>query len=83
MKIGHVAPVDGDFAAVDVEKASKYVEPRGLAAARGPEENDELGVGDVEIEVLDDGLIAVSLHHIAELHGRHVAYPLIAPAVMP
>src|SRR5207342_3543123 len=83
VEVGDVAAVDQDLPGVDVEEASKDVEERGLAAAGGTEQNQELAIGDVEVEIREDGQSAVLLDDAAELDDRHPVYPFRAPAVMP
>src|SRR5690606_33930945 len=46
-----------------------------LAAARGAEQDHELAVGDVEVEAVDGGDLAVPLSHPSEGHARHGAQP--------
>jgi hypothetical protein len=43
-------PADEDLPVGDVEQAGDAVEQGGLAAARGPEQHDELALRDIEIE---------------------------------
>jgi hypothetical protein len=45
---------DGDGAGGDVLQAGDHAEGGGLATARGADEDDELTVGDVEVDALDD-----------------------------
>ena len=72
IEIGDIAAVDRDLAAVDFDETREKIQKRCLAAAGRPEQHDELAVGDVEIEVLDHGDIAVVLQDVAELNGWHV-----------
>ena len=46
------AIADGDGAAGDVLQAGDHAQRRGLAAARRPDQHDELVVGDMQVEVL-------------------------------
>ena len=46
---------------------------RGLAAARGPEEADELALGDVERDVAEGGEVAEALGEVADFEvARHL-----------
>ena len=48
------ALADLDRAARDVLEPGDHAQRRRLAAARGPDQHDELAVFDVEVEVVDD-----------------------------
>ena len=50
---GDVALADPDLPAADLEQAGDRVEQRGLAAARRPEQHDELALLDLEIEAVE------------------------------
>ena len=50
-----------------VLEARDHVERRGLPAAGGPDQDDELPVGDLEVEVVDgEGAVGVALDHVVE-----------------
>ena len=54
-QVGRVAAADPDAPAVDLLEPGEAAEQRRLAAAGGPEEDDELAVGDLEVDVVDGG----------------------------
>ena len=57
---------------------------RGLAAARGAEQHDELAVGDVEVDALEHVGLAEGLADLVDLELGHDGSPyLTAPEVMP
>ena len=57
---------------------------RGLAAARGAEQHDELAVGDVEVHALEHVGLAEGLADLVDLELGHGGGPyLTAPEVMP
>ena len=68
--------VDADAAAALACQPGQHIEKRGLAAARGPEEGEELAFTDIEIEVLQGGdlLLAAALVGNGEIHA-HIACP--------
>jgi hypothetical protein len=49
---GDVAPVEFDRAAVDFGEARDHAQQRRLAAARGPDEDDELALLDLQVTPL-------------------------------
>ena len=57
----HVLAVDEDGAGRQVFEPCDHAQQRGLAAARGPDEDDELAVLDVEIGARNDDDIAKGL----------------------
>ena len=83
VEVGDLVPSMKIAPVVDARQAGEDVQQRGLAAARRAEEHEELAVLDPEIESLENGERAVFLDDVAELDGRHVAYPFMAPAVIP
>ena len=54
-------------AAARLDEARDHAQRRGLAAAGGPEQHQELAVGDVERHARDHGVLAVALGQVAEL----------------
>jgi len=62
-QVGHVAFVQEDLALVGVRQAGDDVEHGGLAAAAGAEQHEELAVLDLQRNVIDDYLLAVSFGH--------------------
>ena len=71
VKVLHRLAVDQDVAGVDVLEAGDGAQRRGLAAARGAEEDDELAVLHREVDVLDDVQRAEMLVGVAELDLSH------------
>ena len=55
--VGDVAVADEDVARVDVLEAREHAQRRGLAAARGADEDEELAVLDLEVEGVDRGAV--------------------------
>ena len=56
-RCGDVAVADADRAAVDVLEAGEHAQRGGLAAAGGADEDEELAVADLEVELVDRGLL--------------------------
>ena len=54
--------VDFDTAAVRSFQAGDAAQGRGFAAAGGAEKRNKLTIGDLEVDMIDDGLAAVALH---------------------
>ena len=79
---------DADLAGGDVLEPGDQAQQRGLAAAGRPDEDDELAVGDVEVDAVRcTSLRAERLADLLELHratsSAPPAQPLTAPAVRP
>ena len=53
--VGDVAVADEDAARVDLFEAGEHAQRGGLAAAGGADEDEELAVGDLEVELVDGG----------------------------
>jgi len=53
---GQITPLEPDRAARGIEETCDHLQRRGLPAARGTEEGDELPLSDRETEVIDDSL---------------------------
>jgi len=63
---------DTDLAAGDAFQPTEHAQQRGLAAARGPDEHDELAIGDVQIDARQHvGLAVVGLAQVAEADSGH------------
>ena len=55
-----------------------------LAAARGPDQHDELLVGDVQVDAAHRRRLVVVLDHLRSVTwAMQLFYPLVAPAVRP
>ena len=88
---GDVLALDPDLAVGDVEQPGDAVEQRRLAAARRAEQHDELALGDVDVQLVEDRQRAVGEGQVLDRDAgsacwRFVsscAYPLTAPAAMP
>ena len=71
----HAAAVDGEFARGDGLQARDHPQERGLAAAGGADKDDELAVGDVEVDARQDLGAAVGLGDPGKAHGGHGISP--------
>ena len=80
---GDVALADPDLPAADLEQPGDRVEQRGLAAARGPEQHDELALLDLEVEAVEHPHALESDRDLAYRNRAHRSQPLTAPAAMP
>jgi len=65
------AVADPDFALGDLFEASDHAHGGGLAAARGPEQDEEFLVGDVEVEIVDADEIVPALGNVLETDLGH------------
>src|SRR5690606_35886652 len=63
---GEVLPVEQDRTGGRMLEAGQHAQQRGLAAARRPEQREELALVDVERQVVDGGEIAEPLGDVAE-----------------
>src|SRR5690606_4378254 len=61
---GQILPVEKDAAMGGLLETGKHAQQRGLAAARGAKEGEELAFVDVEREIVDGGEVAEALGHI-------------------
>ena len=69
----HHPPVDGDLAGADLFQPRNHAQQGGLAAARRPEDDDELAVPDVATDAVNDFGLAELLGYISDAdvcHGR-------------
>ncbi len=64
---------DPQEAVGDVLEAGDHAQAGGLAAARGPDQDHELAVGDLDVEVVDGDDLPVPLRDVLEGDGRHAA----------
>ena len=62
---------DRDLARRDVLQAGDHAQQRALAAARGADEDDELAVGDVEVDAVHDRDLAIRLADPVETDPGH------------
>ena len=53
--VGHVALADEDAPLVDLLEAGEHAQGGGLSASGGADEDEELAVGDLEVELVDGG----------------------------
>ena len=72
--VGDVAVADEDLAVVDLLEPREHAQRGGLAASRGPDEDHELAVGDLEVERGDRGLVVARVPPLClvESHCCHV-----------
>ena len=66
-----IASVDADLAGGRLLEARHHAQGRGLAAARGPEEGDELPALDRDVEMLHPGLGAEDFPQVLDLEEFH------------
>ena len=71
LEAADVAIADMDAAARERLQAGDAAQQRGLAAAGRADDDDELAVGDLEVDRLDRHLGPVELAHAAQCHLRH------------
>ncbi len=71
MHRGQVLPLQADRTARGIEKARDHLQGRGLAAAGGTEEGDELALADRKAEIVDDGLRPELLADAIEIEMGH------------
>jgi hypothetical protein len=78
----HPPPADREFAVGDALEPGDHAQRRGLAAARGPEQDEELAIGDIERDIGHRRRMraVVALAQAAQRDGGHY---FTAPAVMP
>src|SRR5213075_2508370 len=67
--------VDQELAFADTLESGDHAQERRLAAARGPDEDHELAVADLEIDAVDDCRRGVAPHDPLELQARHGQNP--------
>jgi hypothetical protein len=70
------AAADGDLAARDFFQPGHHAQQRGLAAARGADDDDELAIVDFGVHAVDHlvglGPVAVALDDVAQRDGCHI-----------
>ena len=69
----HHLVVDGDFASGHRFEPGDHAENRALAAAGRPDQHDELAVGDLEVDAVDDLKVAVLLDQVLDDDVRHAS----------
>ena len=71
----HVDSAELDVALVGLLEAGDHAEGRRLARAGGPEQREELALGDVEVEPVDRDDVAVRAANAVQPHrrARHLA----------
>ena len=79
----HRAALDAQFAARNVLEAGDHAQRRRLSAARRPEQDDELPLGDGEVDTLDGDDAAEGLAKISKLNLCHGRLYFPTPAVRP
>ena len=63
-----VLAVDGDGAGINVDQTVDGFEGSGFAAAGGADENHKLSIGDGEVQVLQNGGLAVAFADVFKLN---------------
>src|ERR1700712_3460280 len=69
-----VVAADAHRATVDVDEPGHRLQRRRLPRAAGPEDDEELAVGDVDREVLERLRLSVGLGQSLERYGGHQAF---------
>ena len=80
---GDVPLADPDLAGLDLEQAGDGVEQRGLAAAGGAQQDQELAPLDLERQAVEDAHGLEGHRDVADGDGAHGGQPFTAPAAMP
>jgi hypothetical protein len=85
LDVVHDAAADADLPRGDLLQARDHPQQRRLAAARGPDDDHELAVGDLQIHAVHDLCLPEGLAHAAQDHLGHassarVAAPLTSPS---
>ncbi|ORE91266.1 phenol hydroxylase [Aurantimonas sp. 22II-16-19i] len=75
MHLAHRAAVDADVAAARLDQPGDDVEEGRLAAARRPEQDEELAARKVDVDALQRLHGAVGLAHALEFEGAHAGSP--------
>src|SRR5690606_1274703 len=72
--VGDVAVADEDATRVDLFEAGEHAQRGGLTATGGADENEELAVGDLDVQLVDRGASAarVEAGGVVERNGCHV-----------
>jgi hypothetical protein len=72
-KVGDIAVADEDLAVVDLLETCEHAQGGGLAATRRADQDEELPVGDVEVQLVDGGLGGTGIHpgRVLERHSCH------------
>ncbi|MNT67085.1 hypothetical protein D3C72_2052020 [compost metagenome] len=73
--VGDVAAVEHERAAVDILQPRDQAQQRGLAAARGADEDDELALLDGEVDALDGAVLTKEFLDAAQLKVGHSSAP--------
>jgi hypothetical protein len=60
-EVGHLPRADADGSHVDVFEPGQHPQAGGLAAAGRPDEDQELAVGDLEVQLVDRGLLGTGV----------------------
>lgn len=75
LEVVHHAPVDSDLAAADLFEASNHPKRRGLAAAGGSDQNDELAILNRKVNSMDHGGAPIGFDQAIDFNGRHQRAP--------
>ena len=79
------AALDQDVAGSRVVEAGDQAQQGGFAAAGGSDEDDELAIGDLQVDAVDHGHLAEGFADAGELEGRccgHLSPVVAMPVVM-
>ena len=74
LKVVHHLAVDLDIAAGDLLETGDHPHGRGLAAARRPEQHEELLVRDIQIEIIDGDEVTPSLGQVSQSDLSHLVF---------
>ncbi len=65
----HVVPADDGLAGGDRNERGHHADERALACSVGPEQAEDLALGDAEVDVLDGFKVAVALDNVLDRDG--------------
>src|SRR5262249_52788787 len=70
---------EADLTGIELAEAGDHAQQRCLAAARWPQQREELALADVEIDVIDRAHAAETARYPRDRYATHVTFPPPSP----